>query len=73
MSQWQRVNRCKECGRISKGKEFCKCGAVMLSQSVLAVLTHNNMMTITDHCEVVVARRRFFKWEVKEAYKNDSS
>ena len=67
MSQWQKADKCKACGRVySGGREICKCGTVLRKKDVFISLFTNCCMVATENCECVIAKRRMNKWIVKE-------
>lgn len=69
MGGWKKVVMCKECGKVypSGAPYICrKCGAGLGIRDAFAkIVTGKEIMRPTKNLEMVTARRRLFKWEVK--------
>lgn len=73
MSGFKKVNRCKKCGKIYPHNLplICKrCGTEIAREPTATELIFNHSLQfkvfLTDNAEKVIARRKFFKWEVLE-------
>lgn len=78
MGDWKEVNRCTECGKIYECgiPRICKkCGVVLgTNDSFMRLLFGKNLLIRTNKCEKVIARRRFFGWQIRKTatYENIS-
>lgn len=74
MFGYQKVHRCKECGKIYPNgiSYICKkCGAeIGTPTSMLLQSLGHGAVTLTDKCEQVVAKKGLFGWKVKEEIKH---
>lgn len=65
MGKWQKVARCKCCGKIYPNgvDEICnECGAVIAKKNAMSDILGLPCMMPTENLEFVVARRKWFKW-----------
>ena len=73
MGGFKKVSRCKKCGKIYPHNLplICrKCGAEIARKPTTIELAFKPALQfvvfLTDNAEKVIARRKFFKWEVLE-------
>jgi len=64
MAKWIEAYRCKKCKKVHRGvriEQIChKCGTRFIHKYIFGYVKD------PDAYEIVIARRRFFRWEVKE-------
>lgn len=70
MGRWKEVAMCKECGKVypSGAPYICrKCGGRLgIRNAFTKMVAGREIMRPTKNLEIVTARRRLFKWEMKE-------
>ena len=80
MKEWRKVYRCKNCLKIYPYElhETCnKCGSEIGKRELnipfipgmtIRFSSYSDISEVVpnENCEIVTARRKFFKWEVKE-------
>jgi len=76
MGNWKKVKRCLECGKIYENgiPDVCKkCGAVLVTENMLIrMILGSDYLLQTDRCETVIARRRLFRWQIREEVTHES-
>lgn len=80
MGKFKEVAQCKKCGKIYQNgiPIFCyKCGSELREElptipfptSYFGLMVNEKAkgkLRLTDNCEKVIARRKMFRWEIKE-------
>ena len=78
MAGYREVCRCKECGKIYENgiPYICeRCGAEIGTKTpdfFQALLGHGEV-TLTDNCEMVIAKKTLFGWKVKRQNTSEGS
>lgn len=77
MANWKNVYRCKECGKVFEKEVpfICsKCGTEMRKEpTLLEEILGMSFLLNTDKCEKVIAKRKLFKWVVKNDNEGEQS
>lgn len=76
MSEYKKVCRCKECGKIYPNgiSYICgKCGATIGKQTSLFLQAMGgDPVTLTDKCEKVIAKKGLFGWKIRQEVVDES-
>ena len=76
MSRYERVKRCRECGKIYPGDvpELChKCGTRLgwVSNYLSMLYSGHRIINFTNKVVTITAKKTLFGWKIREESKQD--